>query len=118
MSDIVEQAPLTPAEKARAKFLADFANLMGNGDEIKPATFRRWLWHLIEDAGWCYTHAKGAGTKDVHALYFALGAREIGINLLQTAMAVADESYRRMLLEAINLKTQREVQADFPPAAE
>lgn len=97
-------SPLTPAEKGRAKFLEDFAELMS-----QPA-FRRWLWHLIEDPGWCAANACSEDTKDVNATFLAAGKRRVGVLLNRTAMGVADEHYKRMLIEAINLKVQREMQ--------
>lgn len=113
MADAPLDRDLTPEEQARQQFLKDTAELMGShGPEraIRPATFRRWLWHLVEDPGWCAIHAAEAAKMDGAPLHRALGKREMGLQLFQTAAAVGGEQYRQMWVEAANLKLQREME--------
>ena len=95
--------PLSPEDAARAKFAEDFGELM------KVPTFRRWLWHVIEDPDWCAAFAYGANTRDPNAMYVHAGKREVGMELVKAAMAADNEGYKRMFLEATNLKVQREL---------
>lgn len=105
-SDLIDP-PLPPAEAARAKFEEDLGELM------KLPRFRRWLWHLAEDPGWCAMNAYGADTRNPNAMYVHAGKREIGVDLLQAAIAVNGELYKQMFLEAANLKMQRELRAEL-----
>lgn len=102
MDPILEEQ-LSPDEQARAKFLEDFASLMGE------APFRRWLWHLIEQPTWAGSFHYGADFAQPNRMYFLEGKRELGMLLNQTAMAQGNENYRRMRIEAENLKLQREL---------
>lgn len=118
--DSIENAPISPEQKARARFLEDFAEMM------KLAQFRRWLFHLIEDSGWCGSGLYGADFENPNKMYFAAAKRELGVELNMTAMAVADELYmkmvrrgdprvdnhQKMLDEARNLKLTRELRAE------
>lgn len=95
--------PLTPDEAARAKFLDDFAKLMGQ------AAFRRVLWHIIEAKEWAWSFHSGADFDNPYRMYSLEGRRKLGLDLNQVGMAVADEDYTRMQVEARNLKMQRQL---------
>lgn len=93
------EPPLRADEKARAKFLEDTAELM------RSSVFRRWVWHLIDFRLWCASFMCRNEPEEP----FTGGKRWIGLSLQALLMGVATEGYKQMLLEAMNLKLQREL---------
>lgn len=96
--------PLTAEQRLRDNFLTDLAEVM------KSASGRRLIWHLISAPEWGgsfrYLDARAVGAMPRGEQDALAGQRALGMQLNQTAMAVADHDYLVMFREARGLLVQ------------
>lgn len=100
--------PLKAEERLRANFLDDLAEI------LKTSGGRRFVWHLISAPEWCggfrYLDAQAIGARSRGEQDALAGQRAIGMQLNQTAMAVADDDYMKMMKEARGLLVQYQLE--------